>query len=160
MDHQFLEFMGNFFLTAATGQKQADRMLKLMHQWVSGGKNSDDGTGFDELTALFNKSYGLLDPSAVSETAARQFEAFSAQYWELFRMPGMVPEKKYRDLKKKCEHLTAENDSLKKTITVQASMLALNDTFQNNISNGIESIMENQHALFKNMLTGFSPGTP
>ena len=152
--------MGNFFLTAATGQKQADQMFKLMHQWVRGGKNSDDETGLDQLTALFTNSFGPLTPLAVSETAARQFESFNALYWELFRIPGMVPEKKYRELEKKCEHLAAENDSLKKTVTVQASMLALNDTFQNSISNGIESIMENQHTLFKNMLTGFSPETP
>ena len=57
MDKNFLEFWGNFFINAAKGQQQ----LEDMGQWMSQGFK-----GFEELTAMFRKCYGLdqLSPDA------------------------------------------------------------------------------------------------
>ena len=53
MDSQFLEFWGNYLLAAASGQKQ----LEDLNRWISQGFS-----GCDELTAMFNKFYGLEHP--------------------------------------------------------------------------------------------------
>jgi len=50
MDRQFLEFWGNFLLNAANGQKQ----LEDMTHWMKKGFS-----GFDELTDMFQRFYGL-----------------------------------------------------------------------------------------------------
>ena len=50
MDRQFLEFWGNYLLAAAKGQKQ----LEDLNQWLNQGFS-----GFEELTAMFKKFYGL-----------------------------------------------------------------------------------------------------
>jgi hypothetical protein len=45
-----LEFWGNFLINAAKGQKQLEDMSKWMQQGFE---------GFDELTGMFKKFYGL-----------------------------------------------------------------------------------------------------
>ena len=50
MDRQFLEFWGNALLNAAKNQKQLEDMTK----WMGSGF-----TGFEEITSLFRKLYGL-----------------------------------------------------------------------------------------------------
>ena len=50
MDRQFLQFWGDFFTNSAKGQKQMEDMTKWMQQGFK---------GFDDLTALFQKTYGL-----------------------------------------------------------------------------------------------------
>ena len=50
MDRHFLEFWGNLLLTAAKSQKQLEEMAKWIQQGFS---------GFEDLTAMFHKSYGL-----------------------------------------------------------------------------------------------------
>ena len=62
MDRQFLEFWGNFLLSAAKSQKQ----LEDMTEWMKGGLK-----GFEELTSLFRKIYGLGRLSKKARTARK-----------------------------------------------------------------------------------------
>jgi hypothetical protein len=49
-DPKFLEFWGNYLIAVAQGQKQLQSLSRWMHQ---------NFQGWEDLTALFKKSYGL-----------------------------------------------------------------------------------------------------
>lgn len=164
MDHRFLEFMGQYFLTAAAGRKQMDEAVALMEQWMAGMGLSaplahDDAQATPEwITGLFSAACGL-DSAAPQETVLQQFKQFSRQYWDLFRLPRVVSETAYQALEEKCRQLEDENAALKNTIQIQSSFLELNDAFQDNVSTGIDAIMTHQQQLFSRMMQGFSSET-
>jgi len=103
MDRRFLEFWGNFLINAAKGQKKFEELS----QWFS-----QDLKGFEDLTALFRKSYGLdelpensADYEKAWQKAAENFQNSLRDYLSLM---GVVPKdehiklvKKYEDLKRK-----------------------------------------------------------
>jgi hypothetical protein len=103
MDRRFLEFWGNFLINAAKGQKKFEELS----QWFS-----QDLKGFEDLTALFRKSYGLdelpensADYEEAWQKAAENFQNSLRDYLSLM---GVVPKdehiklvKKYEDLKRK-----------------------------------------------------------
>ena len=89
MDRQFLEFWGNYLLAAAKGQKQ----LEDLNQWLRQGFS-----GFEELTAMFKKFYGLerspveiSDSAKACESAAAGFRNSFNAYLDLM---GVVPRDK------------------------------------------------------------------
>ncbi len=103
MDQQFLEFWGNLLINAAKEQKRMEDLFK----WVQQGFK-----GFDKLTAMFNKFYGLehmeKDSPAYMDTWKRASENFLNSFKDYLDLMGMVPKgehmaqiKKYEELKKK-----------------------------------------------------------
>lgn len=103
MDKQFLEFWGNFMINSAKGQKQLEDMTKWMSQGLS---------GFDEMTAMFGKFYGLdklgKDTPAYLKTWDKAAEDFQKSFKDYLNLMGVVPKdehlalvRKYEDLKKK-----------------------------------------------------------
>lgn len=100
MDRQFLEFLGSFFLNAAKGQKQ----LEDMTRWIGGGFS-----GFDDLTRMFRKFYGMNALPLASPDYARAWEKasenFKKSYHEWLNLMHVIPKSEYNALKKKCETL-------------------------------------------------------
>jgi tetratricopeptide (TPR) repeat protein len=100
MDRQFLEFWGNFLINAAKGQKQMEDMSKWMQQGFK---------GFDELTGMFKKFYGLehmeKDTPAYMETWKQASENFQKSYKDYLRMMGIVPKDEHLELVRKYEEL-------------------------------------------------------
>jgi dTDP-4-amino-4,6-dideoxygalactose transaminase len=70
MDRQFLEFWGNYLLAAAKGQKQ----LEDLNRWIRRGCS-----GFEELTAMFKKYYGLQDPRRKDSAADQAWQNAAAE---------------------------------------------------------------------------------
>ncbi len=90
MDRQFLEFWGNFLLNAAKGQQPLEDMGKWM-----GGRF----TGFDALSNLFQKVYGLEKVEEESPdylkmwTGAR--EDFTKSFKDYLALLGVVPREEH-----------------------------------------------------------------
>ncbi|MGD8655509.1 MAG: hypothetical protein PVG28_05345, partial [Desulfobacterales bacterium] len=100
MDRQFLEFLGSFFLNAAKGQKQ----LEDMTRWIGGGFS-----GFEELTRMFRKFYGMnglpLASPDYTEAWEKASENFKKSYHEWLNLMNVIPKSEYQILQKKCEAL-------------------------------------------------------
>jgi hypothetical protein len=75
MDRQFLEFWGNYLLAAARGQKQ----LEDLNQWIRQGFS-----GFEELTAMFKKFYGLENPRMQDSDSTRAWQNAAADFRNSF----------------------------------------------------------------------------
>jgi uncharacterized coiled-coil protein SlyX len=112
MDKNFMEFWGNFLLTAAKGQQQ----LEDMTTWVNRGFKD-----FDEMTGLFRKSYGLDRlkdaPSDEASNAWTQAEeSFKKSWGDYMALFGVVPRDQYLDLVRKYEELKERAASQEETI--------------------------------------------
>lgn len=119
MERQFLEFMGNFMLSAARGQKQ----LEDMARWMGSGFS-----GFEELSTLFRKIYRLETPQKESADAQSLWrdamEHFSASFREYLSLFGVVPREEYLALVRKVEELKERIESQDETIIHLRSLLA------------------------------------
>ena len=112
MDKQFLEFWGNAFLSVAKGQQQLDDFVK----WLSGSFRE-----FQDITALFNRFYGLdampkdtPDYFAIWEKAMGEFRG---SFQEFLAMMDFVSRKDYIDLSR-------ENEDLKKRVAEQEEVIS------------------------------------
>jgi hypothetical protein len=100
LSRNFLEFCGNFFLNAATGQRQIEEMAQWMGQGFA---------GFEGFTNLFRRCYGLdqinrddPDSTALWEKAVHDFQA-SFKGW--IGLVGAVPRQEYLALAERHEAL-------------------------------------------------------
>jgi hypothetical protein len=112
MDKQFLEFWGNAFLSVAKGQQQLDDFIK----WLSGSFRE-----FQDITALFNRFYGLdampkdtPDYFAIWEKAMGEFRG---SFQEFLTMMDFVSRKDYIDLSR-------ESEDLKKRVAEQEEAIS------------------------------------
>ena len=112
MDKNFLEFWGNFLINTAKEQQRMEDLSKWMQQGFK---------GFDELTAMFNKFYGLeqmeRDTPAYMETWKKASENFLQSFNDCIGLMGMVPKDKHLALIKKYEELKEKVAAQEETIT-------------------------------------------
>jgi hypothetical protein len=110
-DPKFLEFWGNYLITVARGQKQLQDLTQWMRQSFQ---------GWEDLTALFKKCYGLegLEPdSPAHQDAWKKATAdFRQSFRETFKAMGWVPEEDYSEL-------AAENQLLRQKISEQDDII-------------------------------------
>ena len=123
MDRQFLEFWGNFMLNAAKSQKQ----LEDLTAWMKGGLK-----GFEELSSLFQKIYGLgkveqESPDGLKTWAAAQ-ENFTQSYREYLTLLGVVPREEHLALVRKYEELKEKVASQEETIKTFAHAVVANQS--------------------------------
>ena len=147
MDKSFLEFWGNFFLTAAKGQEQLENLSKWMGQGL---------TGSDDLTAMFRKSYGLdrlnpNDPKAAStlEAAAENFQQSFRTYLGYF---DVVPGAEYRALQEEHERLQEKVATL--TEKIRTLQQAIGEGGED-ITGGFGALIERQAEEFKALTDTF-----
>ena len=112
MDKHFLEFWGNFLISAAKGQQQLEDMTK----WLTGGFAEVQG-----LTDMFQKAYGLdrlnetsADYLKIWKKAEMDFKESQRAYMKLM---GLVPREDYAALADRLEELqekvAAQEDTIK-----------------------------------------------
>ena len=147
MDSQFLEFWGNYLLAAARGQKQ----LEDLKQWMRQGFG-----GFEELTAMFKKYYGLEHPrnqsadyNKVWQNAAADFQNSLNDY---FNLMGAVPQAKYRTLEQNYAALQKKVADQEKTIRVLRELLAEKGTYQEKTSKVFQDLVKKQADAFKTLM--------
>jgi uncharacterized coiled-coil protein SlyX len=147
MDRQFLEFLGSFFINAAKGQKQ----LEDMTRWIGGGFS-----GFDELTRMFCKFYGINGlPSAspdYAEAWEKASENFKKSYHEWLNLMNVIPKSEYQILQKKCEALEEKIAAQDETIRHLRNLLSDKGLPYADAVEGFTRMMEKQGHQFQQLM--------
>jgi len=151
MDKQFLEFWGNFMINAAKGQGQLEEMAKWMGQGFS---------GFEDLTAMFKKSYGLdrmpedtPDFLASWEKAAKDFQKSFKDYLSLM---GVVPRDEHLKLVKKYEDMKKRVAGQEETIKHLRLLLDARGTAdQTEVVKSFQDLMNKQSEQFQELTENF-----
>ncbi len=144
MDEKFLAFLGNFFANAARGQKQ----LQDISGWMSQGFS-----GFDELTVMFRKFYGLdeikegtPDFKKLWKKSAEDFEQSFNDYLELI---GVVSQKEHLELVEKYESLKKKAIDQEETINHLRMLLKEKGHEQGEFVKDFSDLMEKQTEQFR-----------
>ena len=151
MDKHFLEFWGNFLINAAKGQKQLEDMSKWMQQGFK---------GFDELTAMFRKFYGLehmeKDTFDYMETWKKASEDFQKSFKDYLRLMGVVPKEEHLTLVKKYEELKEKVAFQEDTIRNLRMLLDEKKAEpQGEVVKGFQEIIEKQTEQFQETMETF-----
>lgn len=150
MDRSFLEFWGNFLLQVARGQKQ----LEEMNQWVSQGLR-----GFEDMTTLFRKAYGLDEVSQESPDQAKVWEKaredFQKSYREYMRLFGMVPSQDHLELVRKYEELKRKCEAQEETIKHLRMLLETQGGDYGQMARNFQDLMQSQSEHFQKMMETF-----
>jgi hypothetical protein len=152
MDPQFMEFWGNFLLNAAKSQKQLEDLTK----WMKSGF-----TGFEELTSLFQKVYGLEQAEKESPDYLKMWaeaqENFTRSFKDYLTLLGVVSREEYLALAKKHEELKEKVASQEETIKNLRMLFseAKNEEFQD-ISGRFEELAKRQGEQFQRLMDSFA----
>ncbi len=151
MDKQFLEFWGNFLINAAKEQKRIEDLSKWMQQGFK---------GFDELTAMFSKFYGLdqkeKDTPAYMETWKKASENFLQSFNDVIGLMGMVPKDKHLSLIKKYEELKEKVAAQEEKINHLRLLLEEKETeSQKELVQGFQDLIEKQSKQFQETMETF-----
>jgi hypothetical protein len=148
MDSQFLEFWGKCFMNAAKGQKAMEDMAAWMRQGF---------TGFEEMTALFQKTYGLDQVAKESpdyfemwKKAQGDFKNSLTDYLTLF---GVVPRDEHLTLVKKYEELKEKVASQEETIKNFQMLLSQAKTEE--VAGQLENLVQKQAEQFQKVMESF-----
>jgi uncharacterized coiled-coil protein SlyX len=148
MDSQFLEFWGKCFMNAAKGQKAMEDMAAWMRQGF---------TGFEEMTALFQKTYGLDQVAKESpdyfemwKKAQGDFKNSLTDYLTLF---GVVPRDEHLTLVKKYEELKEKVASQEETIKNFQMLLSQAKTEE--VAGQLENLVQKQAEQFQKIMESF-----
>ena len=152
MDKHFLEFWGNFLINAAKGQKQMEDMSKWMQQGFE---------GFDELTAMFKKFYGLehmeKDTPGYMESWEKASEKFQESFKDYLRLMGVVPKDEHLALVKKYEELKEKVAAQEETIKHLRMLLEEKKVeTQGELVQGFQEIIEKQSEQFQETMETLS----
>lgn len=151
MDRRFLEFWGNFFTNAAKQQKQLEDLSK----WIQQGF-----TGFDELSAMFKKFYGLENMEKDNSVYQKKWETASENFLNSFKdylnLMGMVPKEEHLALIKKYEDLKEKVADREETINRLKLLLEEKKVeSQKELIQGFQDLMEKQSEKFQETMETF-----
>ncbi len=151
MDKHFLEFWGNFLINTAKEQKRMEDLSK----WIQQGLQ-----GFDELTAMFNKFYGLeqmeKNTPAYTETWKKASEKFLKSFNDYMGLMGMVPKDEHLALIKKYEELKAKVAAQDETINNLRLLLeGKKAESQKELVQGFQNLIEKQSKQFQETMETF-----
>ncbi len=151
MDKHFLEFWGNFLINTAKEQKRMEDLSK----WIQQGLQ-----GFDELTAMFNKFYGLeqmeKNTPAYTETWKKASEKFLKSFNDYMGLMGMVPKDEHLALIKKYEELKAKVAAQEETINNLRLLLeGKKAESQKELVQGFQNLIEKQSKQFQETMETF-----
>jgi hypothetical protein len=151
MDRHFLEFWGNLLIDAAKQQKQLEDMSKWMQQGFKGS---------DELTAMFNKFYGLehlkKDTPAYTETWEEASENFLNSFKNYLDLMGMVPKNEHLALVKKYEELKEKVADQEETINHLRMIVEKKKAeSQEELVQGFHDLIDKQSKKFQETMESF-----
>jgi hypothetical protein len=151
MDRNFLEFWGNLFINAAKQQKQLEDLAKWMQQGFK---------GFDDLTAMFNKFYGLeplkKDTPAYKESWEAASENFLNSFKNYLDLMGMVPKNEHLELVKKYEELKEKVADQEETISHLRMLLEQRKAeSQDELVQGFQDLIDKQSKQFQQTMETF-----
>lgn len=147
MDKNFVKFWVSFF----TGYMKTKEQMEDMSAWIAQGFK-----GFDELTELFQQSYGLdrLSESTTNyltmwEQSKKDFERSLTEYLSLM---GVVPKQEHLDLVEKYEALKEKAALQEETIVHLRRLIEGKHLDQTEFQTGFETLIKKQSDDFKKLL--------
>jgi hypothetical protein len=148
MDKHFLEFWGNFMLSAAKGQRQVEEFSR----WISQGM-----TGFEHLNAMLGKFYGLgsRDPHA-PESWKAVHTSFEKAYRDYLNVLGLVPKMEYADLEKRLAKLREEIEERDDVIRKLRLELSASRMSQGDVVRGFQGLVQVQSEQFQKLTESFN----
>jgi len=151
VDKHFLEFWGNFLINTAKEQQRMEDLSKWMQQGFK---------GFDELTAMFNKFYGLeqmeRDTPVYMETWKKASDNFLQSFSDYIGLMGMVPKDKHLALIKKYDELKEKVSAQEETIKHLRLLLDEKKTeSQKELVQGFQDLIEKQSKEFQETMETF-----
>lgn len=150
MDRKFLEFWGNFLLSAAKGQEQVETL----------GRLASEGTRtFERQLALFQKFYGLdkkPDPSSpYAEMWTKAAADFMKSYQEFVGLMGMVPREDFEALSRENEALKKQVGKLEESLRRGRKKPGGTDVDPAEVVKGFEGLMKKQAEQFQALMTSY-----
>lgn len=162
MDDKFLEFWGNFLLSAARGKKQTDEMFRWMR---TGFPNPDQSSpeqhspDFQEFRGMFRKFYGLDSLSQYSDQYRKNSEKavydFQKSLKEYLSLMGIVSQEEHLALVEKYEKLKTKCGQQEETIKHLKMLLNAKGASHAEMSSHFENMVKTQGELFRKMMTDF-----
>ena len=147
MDSKFLEFWGNYLLAAARGQKQ----LEDLNQWIDQGFK-----GFEDLTAMFNKFYGITPSRKKDDETTRAWQSAAADFRNSFdayiELMGLVSKDKYQALEEKFDALQKKAAEQEESIQILRKLLAEDGTYQGETIKAFQDLMNKQADAFETLM--------
>ncbi|TFG37311.1 MAG: hypothetical protein E4H39_02405 [Syntrophobacterales bacterium] len=147
MDKQFINFWVDFLTNYMKTQEQMEDMSAWMEQGFK---------GFDELTELFQKSYGLdrLSESTANhltmwEQSTKDFERSLTEYLSLM---GVVPKQEHLELVEKYEALKEKSASQEETIVHLRQLIEGKQLDQKELHTGFETLIKKQSDDFNRLV--------
>ncbi len=147
MDRQFLEFWGNCLLAAAKGQKQ----LEDLNQWIHQGFS-----GYEELTAMFQKFYGLEHTEKEDTDSAKAWKSAASDFRDAFKaylnLMNVVSKDEYQVLAQKNVELQEKVAEQSDTIKRLRELLAEKGTYQGETVKVFQDLVQKQGDAFENLM--------
>ena len=152
MDSQFLEFWGNYLLAAAKGQQQ----LEDLNQWIRQGFS-----GFEELSTMFNKFYGLEPPAKEDSDSTKAWQDAADEFRDSFNayldLMGVVSKDKYCALEQKYAALQKTAAEQADTIKILRDLLAEEGTYQGETAKVFQDLVQKQAEAFETLMRRIAP---
>jgi hypothetical protein len=150
MDRHFLEFWGNFLINAAKGQKQIEELT----QWINQGLR-----GFEDLTAMFRKFYGLDTLTEESPDYPKAWqnatESFQRSFKDYMSMMGVVSNDEYLTLVTKYEGLKKKVAEQEENIKHLRMLLDEKGANQGATVRGFQELIKKQADQFQEFMKSF-----
>ena len=153
MDKHFLEFWGNFLINTAKEQKRMEDLSK----WMQKGFKFK---GFDDLTEMFRKFYGLehmeKDTPAYMESWEKASENFLESFKDYLELMGMVPKDEHLALVKKYEQLKEKVAGQEEIIkSLRLLLEEKRAESQREVVKGFQDLIEKQSQQFQETMETF-----
>ena len=149
-----MEFWGQYLLAAAKGQKQ----LEDLNHWICQGFS-----GFEELSALFKKFYGLEHAPQKNSDSAKAWENAAAGFRNSFNayldLMGVVPRDKYQALEQKLTALQKKVADQDETIKILRSLLTEEGTYQGETVKVFQNLVNKQSDAFETLMKNLTTDT-
>lgn len=128
--------------------------MEEMDKWINQGLR-----GFDDLTAMFRKFYGLHDIPNKGPDYAKAWEEATQNFLDSFNdylsLMGVVPKAEYLELLGKFEDLEQKVAEQEKTIEHLRTLLDKEWTDQGEMIEGFQNVIKNQTEQFQKLMKSF-----
>jgi hypothetical protein len=148
VDKNFLEFWGNFLLSAAKGQRQLEEFSRWMSQGMS---------GFRDLSQSFQQVYGLGSERPEGDEGWKTSRAsFEKAYKAYLDALGVVPKSDYLALQKQLEELRQQTEGQETALRKLRLELSESRMAQGDVVAGFQELIQVQSEQFQELTESFN----
>ena len=152
MDKNLMEFWGNFLIGAAKGQRQWDELTASMKRGLP---------GLDQFSGIFKPDKGVNkfaeQSAAYLEAWQKAASAMQTAYTDYLKLLGVVPERDYRELARKCEKLKDQLRQQQETIRNLNELLGVRHHLATEATGDFQELIRRQTRQFQDLMDQFTP---